>query len=195
MLFFPVFARLQSRPDPQVELPRLVPSSIPVIQPLCFQTLTHSFAQRRSRNSFFFNRLRTLSITTRGCTPLPLFSSSASSPISSISRRPSHFSSSAYKMLLPQLLCFGNDPFSLGVYPPRPIFHGPELTFRPAPLHQSGHSARMLLSVVSTPHRETSPLFPVSKISRADTGCGSVVLPNLGQGSCHQAGRPGSRPG
>jgi hypothetical protein len=73
MLFFPVFARLQSRPDPQVELPRLVPSSIPVIQPLCFQTLTHSFAQRRSRNSFFFNRLRTLSITTEGVPPSRYF--------------------------------------------------------------------------------------------------------------------------
>jgi len=65
----------------------------------------------------------------------------------------------------------------------------------PVPLRQSGHGARMLLNVVVTPHRETSPLFPVSKISRADTGCGSVVLPNLGQGSYHQAGRPGSRPG
>jgi hypothetical protein len=38
---------------------------------------------------------------------------------SSISRRPSHFSSTAYKMLLPQLLCFDNDPFSWGVYPPQ----------------------------------------------------------------------------
>jgi hypothetical protein len=66
---------------------------------------------------------------------------------------------------------------------------------RPIPLHQGGYSARMVLNVALTPHRETSPLFPVSKISRADTGCGSVVLPNPGQGSCHQAGRPGSRPG
>jgi hypothetical protein len=65
----------------------------------------------------------------------------------------------------------------------------------PVPLRQSGHGARMVLNVVVTPHRETSPLFPVSKISRADTGCGNVVLPNPGQGSCHQAGRPGSRPG
>ena len=38
---------------------------------------------------------------------------------SSISRRPSHFSSTAYKMLLPQLLCFHNDLFSWGVYPPQ----------------------------------------------------------------------------
>jgi hypothetical protein len=53
-----------------------------------------------------------------GCTPLTLSSSTASSPISSISRRPSHFSSTAYKMLLAQLLCFDNDPFSWGVYTP-----------------------------------------------------------------------------
>ena len=66
---------------------------------------------------------------------------------------------------------------------------------RPIPLHRRGHSDRIGLNVSLTPHRETSPLFPVSKISRADTGCGSVVLPNPGQGSCHQAGRPGSRPG
>jgi hypothetical protein len=33
---------------------------------------------------------------------------------SSISRRPSHFSSTAHKILLPQLLCFDNDPFSWG---------------------------------------------------------------------------------
>jgi hypothetical protein len=44
-------------------------------------------------------------------------SSTPSSPICSISCRPCHFSSTAYKMLLPQLLCFDNDPFSWGVYP------------------------------------------------------------------------------
>src|SRR4029077_1630795 len=33
----------------------------------------------------------------------------------SISPRPSHFSSTAYKMLLLQLLCFENHPFSRGV--------------------------------------------------------------------------------
>jgi len=36
-----------------------------------------------------------------------------------IPRRPSLFSSTAYKMLLPQLLCFDNHPFSWGVYPPQ----------------------------------------------------------------------------
>jgi hypothetical protein len=37
---------------------------------------------------------------------------------SSISRRPSHFSSTTYKMLFQQPLCFDNHPFSWGVYPP-----------------------------------------------------------------------------
>jgi hypothetical protein len=37
------------------------------------------------------------------------------------SRRPSHFPSTVYKMLLPQLLCFDNHPVSWGVYPPGSI--------------------------------------------------------------------------
>jgi hypothetical protein len=68
--------------------------------------------------SFNFISLQTIFLTTDGYTPLPPSSSTASSPISSISRRPSHFSSTAYKMLLPQLLCFDNDPFSWGCTPP-----------------------------------------------------------------------------
>ena len=47
------------------------------------------------------------------------------------------------------------------------------------------------LNVVLTPHRETSPLVPVSKSSRADAGCGNFILPIPGQVSCRQAG-PGS---
>jgi hypothetical protein len=80
MVFFPVFActeprsaKLQPRPDPQVALSRLALSSIPVsvsvIETLCFQTLAHSFPQRRSRNPFLFNRFRTLSIATGVYTP------------------------------------------------------------------------------------------------------------------------------
>jgi hypothetical protein len=49
-------------------------------------------------------------------------SSTAAPPISSISHRPSLFSSTAYKMLLPQLVCFDNDPFSWGVYTPPRLF-------------------------------------------------------------------------
>src|ERR1700674_2557882 len=62
MLSFPVFAKLELRSVPralrggQAVLSRFVLSSIPVIQPICFQTLAHSLAQRRSRNPLFFNR-------------------------------------------------------------------------------------------------------------------------------------------
>jgi hypothetical protein len=68
-----------------------------------------------ARNPFVFNRFRTLSIAMGVYTPLALFFPTVCSPIACISRRPSHFSSTAYKMLLPQLLCFDNDPFSWGV--------------------------------------------------------------------------------
>jgi hypothetical protein len=44
-----------------------------------------------------------------------------------ISRRPSHFSSTAYKMLLPKLLCFDNDPFSWGCTPPLSVLHSHSL--------------------------------------------------------------------
>jgi hypothetical protein len=80
------------------------------------------------------------------------------------------------------------------------LFHQSRVTshesrfYSPVPLHRKGHSARMGLNVSLTPHRETSPLFPVSNSNRADTGCGMVVHPNPGHGSCHQAGRPGSHP-
>jgi hypothetical protein len=61
VLFFPVFAELQ---------PRLhtwpAPFTSPFIQPLCFQTLTHSFAQRTAHICFPFNHFRTLSIATGG---------------------------------------------------------------------------------------------------------------------------------
>src|SRR5258707_10705020 len=46
-----------------------------------------------------------------------------------------------------------------------------------APLHRRGHGVRMVLNAVLTPHRETSPLVPVSKSSRADAGCGRFILP------------------
>jgi hypothetical protein len=72
-----------------------------------------------ARNPFVFNRFRTLSIAMGVYTPIALFFPTACPPIASISRRPSHFSSIAYKMLLAQLLSFDNDPFSWGVYTPR----------------------------------------------------------------------------
>jgi hypothetical protein len=89
------------------------------LYPFSFQSLVGSFSPSCSNGtpfiSFTFILLRTLSSSTGGYTPLPPSSSTDASPICSISRRPSLFSSIAYKMLLPQLLCFDNDPFSWGV--------------------------------------------------------------------------------
>ena len=134
MLSFPVFAKLQPRPDPQVALSRLVLFYVPFIETLCFQAFTHSFSNGTSQpfpfqslphssfapllnrvEQFLWNQTVPHSFPSqRGYTPLSLFSSAASAPISSISRRPSHFSSTTYKMLLPQLLCFDSHPFSGG---------------------------------------------------------------------------------
>jgi hypothetical protein len=63
------------------------------------------------------------------------------------------------------------------------------------PLRPRAHGARMLWNVVVTPHRETSPPVPVSKsMSRADAGCGNVILPSPGQVSCRKAAWPGKPP-
>jgi len=69
----PRSAKFQPRPDPQAALSLLVPFTIHVIQPLCFPTLTHSFAQRRSRNPILFKRFCTLSIATEVHPPRLIF--------------------------------------------------------------------------------------------------------------------------
>jgi hypothetical protein len=99
--------------------------------PFSFQYIFHpSFPLCVNRSPlipFPFIPLQAIPSPTGGYTPPPLpralsakgsSSSTALSPICSISRPPSHFSSIAYKMLLPQLLCFDNHPFSWGVYSP-----------------------------------------------------------------------------
>jgi hypothetical protein len=210
--------------------------------PFSFQyILRPSFPSRLNGNPpilFRFIFLRTMFPPTGGYTPSLSLSRPPLASIPSISCHPSHFSSTTYKMLLPQLFCFHNHPFSWGgVYPPftqspperakgllppKPesfdpagqifFFHQSRVTSHqlvpsavegsrshgfspPVPLRRRGRGATMFLNVVFTPHRETSPLVPVSKsMSRADAGCGSAILPIPGQRSCHQAGRPGSRP-
>jgi hypothetical protein len=66
MLSFRVFAKLQPRLHPLPALLQPAPFSSPFIQPLCFQTVTHSFAQRTAHICFPFNHFRTLSIVTGG---------------------------------------------------------------------------------------------------------------------------------
>jgi hypothetical protein len=90
MLYFHVFAKLHPRLHPQPALPRprflarsisSVSDRLPqhsnlqlsniltrFIQPLCIQSLTHSFAQRAAHICFPFNHFRTPSIATDGVT-------------------------------------------------------------------------------------------------------------------------------
>jgi hypothetical protein len=62
------------------------------------------------------------------------------------------------------------------------------------PLRPRRHGARMLWNVLLTPHRETSPPVPVSNLTGADAGCGSLILPTPGQVSCRKARWPGKHP-
>jgi|SRR5229473_186975 len=48
------------------------PASFIFVQPLCFQTLAHSFARREIRIFFLFNYFRTLFITTGVYATLPI---------------------------------------------------------------------------------------------------------------------------
>ena len=73
MLFFFVFvhteprsAELQPRLAYGSALPRPAIFSASSIQSLCFQNITHSFAQRAAHICFSFNHFRTLSIATEG---------------------------------------------------------------------------------------------------------------------------------
>lgn len=73
MLFFSVFvhteprsAELQPRLAYGSALPRPAIFSASSIQSLCFQNITHSFAQRAAHICFSFNHFRTLSIATEG---------------------------------------------------------------------------------------------------------------------------------
>jgi hypothetical protein len=95
----------------------------------------------------------------------------------------------------------------VGAYPPAPsfsgtrsggtLFHKSRVTSRESPFFPVCHCIgeaivpEWFLNVVLKPRRETSPLVPVSKSSRADAGCGNFILPIPGQVSCRQAG-PGS---
>jgi hypothetical protein len=100
--------------------------------PFSFQSLANHSSPSSSNGapliSFIFIALRTLSTATRGYTPSftqspprwakgLFFSRPPLASISSISCHPSHFPSTTYKMLLPQLLSFHNHPFSWGCTP------------------------------------------------------------------------------
>jgi hypothetical protein len=134
MLSSPVFAKLQPRSAPPSrspsfrtdEWPGRLQISYPKgfngrLYPFSFQSLIVSSSPSRSNGTpripFISLSLRRLFFATGGYTPSPSLSRLPPVPISSISRRPSYFSSTAYRMLLPQLLCFDNHPFSWGCTP------------------------------------------------------------------------------
>jgi hypothetical protein len=103
--------------------------------PFSFQSLANHSSPSSSNGapliSFIFIAPRTLSIATGRYTPSLSFSRPPLASISSFSCHPSHSSSTAYKMLLPQLLCFDHHPFSWGCTPPRTIFiQGPSLSYK-----------------------------------------------------------------
>src|SRR5216683_7779465 len=77
MLPFRVVLKPQHRLDLPAVPPWPSPISFTLIQPLSFQTFTHSFAQRATPIFFSFNRFRTLFSATEGIPPfLPLWNSS-----------------------------------------------------------------------------------------------------------------------
>jgi hypothetical protein len=119
------------------------------LQPLSFQSLPDSF----HRNG--------------GVYPLAPSSSTACSPICSISRRPSLFSSTAYKMPLQQLLCFDNHPFSWGVYPPR-FYPEPAATRRGANLAAEGRLSHFVLESAALEHLQRAMIQ--GSQPRGDTG-------------------------
>jgi hypothetical protein len=121
----------------------------------------------KSFNSFTSNSFRTLSCqwsaatpvfsdasglfpSRWGCIPLSHSSSTAAPRISTISPRPSLFSSTAYKMLLPQISCFDNHPFSWGVHTPLGSFPwGPRKPGQSLALHISPQRKAVLTNCSS----------------------------------------------
>src|SRR5712692_7247234 len=107
MVSFRVFAKLQLRLNPQPSLPALELFSLPSVQPLCFQSVTHSSTQRAQHIFFSFNHFRTLFIATEGVGVLPTFQPS-NLQTCQLSHQLSPFRSFTYKMPLAQLLYFDN---------------------------------------------------------------------------------------
>ena len=66
-----MFAKLQHRLDPQAAPASITPVSFAFVQPLFFQTLTHSLSRRATRISFSSHHFRSLFIATESV-PLPL---------------------------------------------------------------------------------------------------------------------------
>ena len=129
-----MFAELHQRLDHEPALPPLNLFSVRLIQTICFQTVTHSSAQRETSIPFSFNHFRTLFSMTGGVggcpesltfgrsniptrqrvlKPSPLFPLWNSSP----TQHPSFFST-IYALPILQVLSFDIHACNGGVYPP-----------------------------------------------------------------------------
>ena len=117
MLPFRVVLKPQHRLDLPAVPPWPSPISFTLIQPLSFQTFTHSFAQRATPIFFSFNRFRTLFSATEGIPPfLPLWNSSLClSPCPPAPLCP--LFSITYELQISQVLSFDIHACNGGVYP------------------------------------------------------------------------------
>ena len=137
-----MFAELHQRLDREPALPRLNLFSVRLIQTICFQTVTHSSAQRETSIPFSFNHFRTLFSMTGGAggcpesltfgrsnvptrqrvlKPSPLFPLWNSSP----TQHPSFFST-IYALPILQVLSFDIHACNGGV-PPSQLFRRSDL--------------------------------------------------------------------
>jgi hypothetical protein len=183
MLSFRVFVKLQHRlPPPAAPSPNSFSSSM--IQPHCFQTFTYSPAQRAKHISFPFNHFRTISIAAEGVPPLlPVWNSY---PSLGHSHPPSFFSCTYRNPIL--------QPLSFHIHPA--MGYGGCSNVQTFNLQTIKRSSRPIAAQslwcknsqrreISSRSGETTPLPPVSKITRADIGtCPSDIpdLPRPGRG-------------
>jgi hypothetical protein len=123
MLSSPVYTKSHPRRDAVHAASQSFHVSSKSFRSYPFRTLASHLKATVSSNPFEINRLRTLcKIPGIGYPPSLSFSRPPLDSISVISRHPSLFSSTVYKMLLQQLLCFDNHPFSWGgVYTPSQV--------------------------------------------------------------------------
>jgi hypothetical protein len=156
--------------------------------PFSFQyILRPSFPSRLNGNPpilFRFIFLRTVFPPTGGYTPSLSLSRPPLATILSISCHPSHFSSTTYKMLLPQLFCFHNHPFSWGVYTPR-LPKARRSGRRASSLQNRRVSTRLDRFFSFTSHES-----PVTSLSRAQSRGHAVTVSHLPYPCAEEAAVP-----
>ena len=148
-------------------------------QSFSFQSITDSPTQRQSSISFHFNDLRTLFIATEGYAPsVPIWNSSPS-----IITRPRPFFSCTYRnpfcnpfpfIFIQEWGVGGPNPDSVGTPDIQTLGRSDvrRISVRPIAAHTFWcHNPQR--HEISLRYRETTPLLPVSKTTRADNGTSS----------------------